>query len=347
MSPELAIRFPPRRTDVPSIERLVPDVAIVGTSDALESTKQRVEVVAPTSATVLLLGETGTGKELVARSIHQKSARWQRNLVVVDCGALSSSLIESELFGRERGAYTGAFTSQPGRFEAAHGGTIFLDEIGELPLELQPKLLRVLQEGQVERLGGSQTVRVNVRIIAATNRNLADEVRRGRFRRDLFYRLNVFPIKVPALRDRLEDLPALVRHLSEKLGRELRRPVQQLADGSLEALARHDWPGNIRELENVLQQAIILSTKGVLDLRDFVGERLDACEASPAADDSPRPLVEVERDHMKYVLGRTQWRIEGPVGAARLLGVNPSTLRSRMAKLGIDRPRQATPASAP
>jgi transcriptional regulator with GAF, ATPase, and Fis domain len=346
MSPELAIRFPLRRSDVPSIERVVPDAAIVGTSEALKSVKHRVELVAPTSATVLLLGETGTGKQLVARFIHQKSPRWQRNLVVVDCGALSSSLIESELFGRERGAYTGAFTSQPGRFEAAHGGTILLDEVGELPLELQPKLLRVLQEGQVDRLGGSQTVRVNVRIIAATNRNLADDVRRGRFRPDLFYRLNVFPITVPALRHRLDDLPVLVRHLSEKLGRQLRRPVQQLADGSLEALARHDWPGNIRELENVLQQAIILSTNGVLDLRNFIGERIDACEASLGSDDSPRPLVEVERDHMRYVLGRTDWRIEGPVGAARLLGVNPSTLRSKMAKLGIDRPPQATRASA-
>jgi transcriptional regulator with GAF, ATPase, and Fis domain len=318
----------------------------VGTSDALKSAKHRVELVAPTGATVLLLGETGTGKELVARSIHQKSPRRQRNFVVVDCGALPSSLIESELFGRERGAFTGAFTSQPGRFEAANGGTIFLDEVGELSLELQPKLLRVLQEGQVERLGGAQTVQVDVRIIAATNRNLAEDVRRGRFRQDLFYRLNVFPITLPALRQRRGDLPLLVRHLSEKLGRELGRPVRQLADGSLQALGRHDWPGNIRELENVLQQAIILSRDGVLDLRDFIGDRIDAPEASLAAGDSLRPLVEVERDHMRYVLGRTDWRIEGPVGAARLLGVNPSTLRSKMAKLGIDRPPQATRASA-
>jgi transcriptional regulator with GAF, ATPase, and Fis domain len=318
----------------------------VGTSDALKSAKHRVELVAPTGATVLLLGETGTGKELVARSIHQKSPRRQRNFVVVDCGALPSSLIESELFGRERGAFTGAFTSQPGRFEAANGGTIFLDEVGELSLELQPKLLRVLQEGQVERLGGAQTVQVDVRIIAATNRNLAEDVRRGRFRQDLFYRLNVFPITLPALRQRRGDLPLLVRHLSEKLGRELGRPVRQLADGSLQALGRHDWPGNIRELENVLQQAIILSRDGVLDLRDFIGDRIDAPEASLAAGDSLRPLVEVERDHMRLVLNHTDWRIEGPAGAARLLGLHPSTLRSRMARLGIERPQQATPASA-
>ena len=208
--------------------------AMVGTSIAWQSVMHRVELVASTSATVLLLGETGTGKELLARSIHERSARRARNMVVVDCGALPSSLIESELFGRERGAFTGAHTAQAGRFEMANGGTVFLDEIGELPLELQPKLLRVLQEGQVERLGGMRTTRVDIRIIAATNRNLAEEVRRGRFRSDLFYRLNVFPITVPPLRDRRDDLPALVRHLADRLGRELGRPIERITPGSLE-----------------------------------------------------------------------------------------------------------------
>ena len=315
---------------------------MVGTSDAWQSVLHRVEQVASTSATVLLLGETGTGKALLARFIHERSARRGRNMVVVDCGALPSSLIESELFGRERGAFTGAHTAQAGRFEAAHGGTVFLDEIGELPLELQPKLLRVIQEGEVERLGGLRTTRVDIRIIAATNRNLAEEVRRGRFRSDLFYRLNVFPITLPPLRDRGGDLGALVRQLIDRLGRELGRPIERMAPGSLEALARHDWPGNIRELENVLRRAIILSRNGLLDLTDFVGETLHAPEAPPSMASRLRPLADAERDHVKFVLEWAGWRIEGLAGAAQLLGLSPSTLRSRMRKLGIERLRGTT-----
>ena len=235
---------------------------IVGESDALRYVMFRVDQVASTDATVLLYGETGTGKELLARAIHRRSARRARPFVVVDCAGMPASLIESELFGRERGAFTGAHATQVGRFELAMHGTIFLDEIGELPLEVQPKLLRVLQEGQVERLGNPRPVDVDVRVIAATNRDLSEEVREGRFRRDLFYRLNVFPITLPTLRQRRGDIPLLVRHLVDRLGTMLRRRVETIPDDVMDTLRRHDWPGNIRELENVLQRAIILSRDG-------------------------------------------------------------------------------------
>jgi transcriptional regulator with GAF, ATPase, and Fis domain len=341
MTRDSAIPWPAAPADVASVAQpLGPDHRIVGTSDALRYVMHRVEQVAPTNATVLLLGETGTGKELVAHAIHQRSPRRHRSFVVVDCGALPSSLIESELFGRERGAFTGAHTSQAGRFELANGGTVFLDEIGELPLELQPKILRVLQEGQVERLGGARMARVDVRIITATNRNLAEEVRCGRFRRDLFYRLNVFPITLPTLRERREDLPALVQHLSDRLGRELGKPIEHVTPGTLQALERYDWPGNIRELENVLQQAIILSRDGILDLSHFVGESLDLDSSSRLSERS-RSLVDVERDHIQLVLETVGWRIEGVAGAAQVLGLRPSTLRTRMRKLGIHRPPKA------
>ena len=319
------------------VQPVGPDNRIIGASDALRHVLHRVEQVAPTNATVLLLGETGTGKELVAHAIHQRSPRRHRSFVVVNCGALPATLIESELFGRERGAFTGAHTSQAGRFELANGGTVFLDEIGELPLELQPKILRVLQEGQVERLGGTRVARVDVRIITATNRNLAEEVRCGRFRRDLFYRLNVFPITLPTLRERRDDLPVLVRYLCERLGRELNKHITNITPATLQAFERYDWPGNIRELENVLQQAIILSPDGVLDLADFVGEPLDV-DASSRAPDGSRSLVDVERDHIQLVLETVGWRIEGVAGAAQVLGLRPSTLRTRMRKLGIQRP---------
>jgi transcriptional regulator with GAF, ATPase, and Fis domain len=295
----------------------------------------RVEQVAATNATVLLLGETGTGKELVARAIHQQSRRCHRKFVVVNCGALPPALIESELFGRERGAFTGAHSSQAGRFEVAQGGTIFLDEIGELPLELQPKLLRVLQEGQIERLGSTRTVDVDVRIIAATNRNLMDDVASGRFRQDLFYRLDVFPITLPALRDRRDDLPALLRHFCDHLGPQMGKPIDRVAPGTLEALERYDWPGNIREFENVIQQAVILSRDGVLDLADFASESLRSTRV-PA--DEPQTLADVQRAHIQRVLESTNWRIEGASGAARILGLCASTLRTRMVKLGVRRP---------
>ena len=339
MSPELARFLSISQPNEPAVlEQFGGDHAIVGTSEATRQVMHRVDQVASTNATVLLLGETGTGKELVARAIHQRSARRHRGFVVVDCGSLPPTLIESELFGRERGAFTGADSSQPGRFELANGGTAFLDEIGELALELQPKLLRVLQEGKIERLGATRAARVDIRVIAATNRTLAEEVGRGRFRRDLFYRLNVFPITLPPLRDRRDDIPALVHHLCARLGRRLGRPIRGLVPGTLDALQRHDWPGNIRELENVLQRAIIMSDKGMLDLAGFVGETLGSEAPPQTRDDRGRSLLDVERSHIRLVLEHAAWRIVGQGGAASVLGLPPSTLRLRMRKLGITRP---------
>jgi len=255
---------------------------------------------------------------------------------------MPATLIESELFGRERGAFTDAHTSQAGRFEVANGGTVFLDEIGELPLELQPKLLRVLQERQVERLGSTRTTTVDVRVVAATNRDLSEEARAGRFRRDLFYRLNVFPIPLPALRDRREDLPALVRHLCDRIGRELGREIVRVTPESMHALAGYDWPGNIRELENVITRGIIAARGGTLDLTGFVGDRLPVFDlATSPIDGDPATLVDVERRHIHLALQRSNWRIEGATGAAHSLGMRPSTLRSLMGRLGIRRPALA------
>ena len=259
-------RTPAGRADTALHDHHLPE--IVGESDSLRYVMSRVEQVADTDATVLLFGETGTGKELLARAIHRFSRRRDRPFVVVNCAAMPAALIESELFGRERGAFTGAHATQAGRFELANRGTLFLDEIGELPLELQPKLLRVLQNGQLERLGSPRTIDVDVRIIAATNRDLHEEVRQLRFRRDLFYRLNVFPLTVPSLRDRRDDIPLLVRHLVERHSRVLRKPIDQVPPTVMKALEAHDWPGNIRELENVIQRAIILSRGATLDLKD-------------------------------------------------------------------------------
>ncbi len=313
------------------------DRTIVGASNALKYVMYRVEQVASTNASVLLLGETGTGKELVARAIHHQSRRANHKFMVVNCGALPPSLIESELFGRDRGAFTGAHTSQPGRFELANGGTVFLDEIGELPLELQPKLLRVLQEGQLERLGSTRTVQVDVRIVAATNRNLVEEVNGGRFRQDLDHRLNVFPITLPALRERLEDLPLLLRHFSDRVARQMGKPIDRVAPGTLEALGLYDWPGNIREFENVIHQGVILSRDGVLDLSNFRGEPVRRTVPMPAVDEL-QTLVDVQRAHILRMLNHTNWRIEGSSGAAKVLGLCASTLRTRMRKLGIHRP---------
>jgi formate hydrogenlyase transcriptional activator len=310
------------------------DDLIVGVSDAMRYVMSRIDQVAPTDATVLLYGETGTGKELLARAVHRRSARRNHPFVVVNCAAMPAALMESELFGRERGAFTGAHTSQIGRFELANRGTIFLDEIGELALEVQPKLLRVLQEGQVERLGSPRTVDVDVRIIAATNRDLSEEVREGRFRRDLFYRLNVFPITLPTLRQHREDIPSLVRHLVNRLGHQLNRPVDNIPDDVMATLQSHDWPGNVRELENVLQRAIILSRGNTLAAVDAGVSPIESITAPESA-----TLTEIERRHIVRVLSGARWRIEGSGGAAQVLGLKPSTLRSRMMKLGIARPR--------
>jgi transcriptional regulator with GAF, ATPase, and Fis domain len=305
---------------------------IIGESDSLRYVLSRVEQVSETDATVLLFGETGTGKELLAHAIHKRSRRRDRPFVIVNCAALPASLIESELFGRERGAFTGAHATQVGRFELANRGTLFLDEVGELPLELQPKLLRVLQSGELERLGSPRTIEVDVRLIAATNRDLVEEVRQGRFRRDLFYRLNVFPITVPSLRDRRQDIPLLVRHLVERHGRALRKPIDSVPQSVVQTLESYDWPGNIRELENVIQRAIIQSRGGTLELRD-------AWMPEAASSGGGTTLVEVERRHILHILEACRWRIEGQGGAAQLLALKSSTLRSRMLKLGITRPR--------
>jgi len=281
---------------------------------------------------VLLLGETGTGKGLAARAIHARSQRAHARFAHVDCAALPATLIEKELFGHERGAFTDAIASQAGRFEVAHGGTIFLDEIGELPLELQSKLLRVLQFGQFERVGSPRTLNVDVRIIAATNRVLIDEVKHGTFRQDLYYRLNVFPITVPPLRARPDDITVLSRHLLDIIARRHNRRFDSIPAPFLAELEAYDWPGNVRELENVLERAVIVSADGILRLSEPLTPGPASVERQPGG-----LLVDVEREHIRTVLDRSRWRIEGSRGAARMLGLKPSTLRSRMQRLGIAR----------
>jgi transcriptional regulator with GAF, ATPase, and Fis domain len=304
---------------------------MVGESPVMQDVRLRIDQVAPTDATVLLLGETGTGKGLAARAIHARSPRAHMRFAHVDCAALPATLIEKELFGHERGAFTDAIASQAGRFEVAHGGTIFLDEIGELPLELQSKLLRVLQSGQFERVGSPRTMNVDVRIIAATNRVLQDEVKRGTFRGDLYYRLNVFPIVVPPLRARPDDIALLSRHLLDVIARRHNRRFDTIPDSIIAELEAYDWPGNVRELENVLERAVIVSGEGTLHLSEPLAPRT-AFERHPGG-----LLVDVEREHIRTVLERSRWRIEGARGAARMLGLKPSTLRSRMQRLGIAR----------
>jgi transcriptional regulator with GAF, ATPase, and Fis domain len=313
-----------------------PEIALLGESEAFRSVLQQVDLVAPTDATVLLLGETGTGKGLVAHALHRQSPRRSGRFVDVNCAALPATLIESELFGRERGAFTDATVSQPGRFELAHGGTIFLDEIGELPLDIQAKLLRVLQEGTLERLGSPRTIRVDVRVIAATNRNIHEEVRAGRFRQDLFYRLNVFPISSPPLRSRMSDVPMLTNHFVAEFSRRYGKCIHTIPPSVLEQLQAYDWPGNIRELEHVIERAVITSTDGIL----YLIEPLISTNVGAPAPASATRLVDLERLHIERILGNTAWRIEGPSGAATKLGLHPSTLRSRMIKLGIRRPEE-------
>ena len=296
---------------------------ILGQSDGLKYVLYRAEQIAPTNTTVLILGETGTGKELIAAAIHDMSPRKDRPLITVNCAALPANLIESELFGREKGAFTGADTRQVGRFEVAHGSTLCLDEIGELPLELQAKLLRVIQYNEFERLGSSQTIKVDVRIVATTNRNLEEEVRKGRFRQDLYYRLNVFPITVPPLRQRQEDIPILVQAFTERYARKLGKQITSIQKETMKALQDYPWPGNIRELESIIERAVILCPGPVLHLAD----KLEI--SSPPLSSTMRTLEETERNQILKILSDTRWRIEGKDGAAAILGLHPSTLRAQ------------------
>ena len=309
---------------------------IVGESQALRNVLFQVEQVAGTEATVLLLGETGTGKERIARAIHARSARRDRTLVTVNCAALSPTLIESELFGHEKGAFTGAVSRKIGRFELASGSTLFLDEISEIPLGLQAKLLRVLQEGEFERLGSSATHKVDVRVIAASNRDLLTAAREGTFRSDLYYRLGVFPIRVPALRERKEDIPLLVWYFLGQLGATLGKKIERVPSASMDRLLRYDWPGNVRELRNVLERAMILSPGPVLLLEE-ISDDPRAPVAVAAGGEGVRTLEDVERDYILRVVESCGWRVRGPGSAAKLLGLNASTLYSRMKKLGIRR----------
>jgi len=308
---------------------------IVGTSAALAAVLKQVEVVAPTESTVLILGETGTGKELIARAIHTASSRSGRPFVKLNCAAIPTGLLESELFGHEKGAFTGAIAQRIGRFELADGGTIFLDEVGDIPLELQTKLLRVLQEREFERLGSTRTLRTDARLIAATNRDLREMVEQRKFREDLFYQLNVFPINVPALRERSEDIPLLVNHFAQRFARRMNRTIETIPAETMAVLTRYPWPGNIRELQNLIERAVILSHGPMLQvpLQDLDNR------TSPRRDnEKDQTLEEAQRAHILAILNATRWVLAGPRGAAARLGINRSTLQFRLKKLGIVRP---------
>jgi len=305
---------------------------IVGQGPALNQILTQIEHVAPTDSTVLIQGESGTGKELIARSIHSASKRHNRPLVKVNCGAMSASLVESELFGHEKGAFTGAMKQRIGRFELADGGTLFLDEVGELPLEIQVKLLRVLQEGEFERLGSSTTQQVNVRIIAATNRSMQEMTENGEFRRDLYYRLSVFPINAPSLRERKEDIPMLVDHLLKKLNHRLGKQFLHASNATLEQLMQYDWPGNIRELQNVLERAAIVCLPPTLVVAPL---HLPARLSAPLIERPTMTLAHAEKSYIEQALQATKGVIGGKKGAAALLDLPPSTLRSKLKKLGI------------
>jgi len=305
---------------------------IIGTSSALEAVLEQVEQVAPTDSTVLIQGETGTGKELIARAIHNLSARCGRPFVKLNCAAIPFDLLESELFGHERGAFTGAIAQRVGRFELADKGTLFLDEVGDIPPGLQPKLLRVLQEQEFERLGGTRTHQVDVRLVAATNRNLMDMVKRNEFRSDLYYRLNVFPIPLPALRERREDIPALVEHFVEIYSRRMDKKIEHIAPETMSALTSHPWPGNIRELQNFIERSVILTSGNVL--QPPLGS-LESCAGAESL--GAVTLEDAEREHIRKILEQTRWVVAGPNGAAARLGIKRSTLYFRMQKLGISR----------
>ncbi len=328
-----------------------PEAEMVGLDPGLRRVMESVARVAATSTNVLITGETGTGKELVARAIHAASARRERLLVKVNCAAISAGLVESELFGHEKGAFTGAVQRRKGRFELAHGGTLFLDEVGELPLETQVKLLRVLQEREFERVGGTETVRVDVRVVDATNRNLRDMVARGRFREDLYYRLAVFPVALPPLRERVADVPLLARAFLLRFARQAGRPLHDFSPEAMDALCSYRWPGNVRELQNVIERAVILARGRLLDVDALPDLSAGAVRAvsdeAPAAETpppvytirpAPRTIEEVERGYVAEVLAETSWVIEGERGAARRLGLHPNTLRSRLKRWGLTRP---------
>jgi formate hydrogenlyase transcriptional activator len=307
---------------------------IVGRSAALRRVLKEIETVAPTDSTVLVSGETGTGKELIARAIHQLSTRREHPFVKLNCAAIPTGLLESELFGHEKGAFTGAINQRIGRFELAHRGSVFLDEIGEVPLELQPKLLRVLQEREFERLGSVRTLRTDARLIAATNRDLAALVDQHQFRQDLYYRLNVFPIQVPALRERREDIPLLVRHFTQQFARRMKKAIETIPAETMDALTMYDWPGNIRELQNLIERAVILSSGPVLEVPAVASSQ----RAHAHAAETPETLEQAERRHILAALSDSHWVLAGPNGAAARLGLKRSTLQFRMRKLGITRP---------
>jgi formate hydrogenlyase transcriptional activator len=317
--------FSPRRESPRSENELI------GSSPGMRRALSEVRIVAPTDSAVLIQGETGTGKELIAKAVHDQSSRKHAPFVTLNCAAIPSGLMESELFGHERGAYTGALNSAIGRFQLAHQGTLFLDEIGDMPLELQPKLLRVLQEQEFERLGSTRTISVDVRIVAATNRDLSAMVKERQFRADLFYRLHVFPIALPPLRERLEDIPLLVRHFVEKYSERMNRDIHIIPDEVMEVLKHHSWPGNIRELQNFIERAVILSSGAVLcaplgDLKHFTESKTPA---------GSRTLADAERAHILEVLRQVDWVVGGHRGAAVRLGLPRTTLLHRMHKLGI------------
>lgn len=302
---------------------------IIGESESIKYVLFKINQVAPTDASVLIQGETGTGKELVARAIHKQSKRKNKPFIKVNCASIPENLIESELFGHEKGAFTGAVEKRIGRFELANGGTIFLDEIGEMPLNLQPKLLHVLQQGEFERIGSSKTIKTDVRVISATNKVLEDEIKKGKFRNDLYYRLNVFPISVVPLRERKADIVLLTEHYLKIYSQKFNRPIKSISKKSLQQFMAYSWPGNVRELENIIERAVITSTNGNLKF-DSLSKTDDL-----AIDDIP--LEELEKNHIIKVLQKTYWKISGRGGAASLLKINPETLRSKMRKLGIKR----------
>jgi formate hydrogenlyase transcriptional activator len=309
---------------------------IIGTSPTLKRALQNVEKVAPTDSTVLIFGETGTGKELIARALHNLSGRREHTLVKVNCAAIPTGLLESEMFGHEKGAFTGAVEQRKGRFELAHRGTIFLDEVEEIPLELQPKLLRVLQEHEFERLGSGKTIRVDVRVLAATNADLAQLVTEKKFRSDLYYRLNVFPVSLPSLRERPEDIPLLINFFAQKFAQQMKKPIKTISTETMAALTSYHWPGNIRELQNLVERGVILSQSSSLEIP--LAELKHSNKVSNHANGSTT-LEAVERDHILRILSESSWVIGGPTGAAARLGLNRTTLNHRLRKLGINRPQ--------